>query len=81
MKYAGLEEVEIYIMQWKKTLAQYITMRNILDMCMETERQAGDWIFKSWWYIVGIDLVGVREAYTRADMEESVTEDGGYPHD
>ena len=41
---SGLEELDVYIAWHKESVDQYIFMRKILDLCMETERSPGVWV-------------------------------------
>ena len=80
MEYGGLEKAEVYIMRQKNTVAQYIAMRTIIDLCMETGRRPGAWVFKMWLEKLDIKLVGEREVANESDGEEMGTEYGGEPY-
>ena len=45
---SGLEELDVYIAWQKESVDQYIFMRKILDLCMDTERSPGVWVSKRW---------------------------------
>ena len=41
MREAGLEDVEAYVLMRQNTVAQYIAMRTILDLCKEVVQRQG----------------------------------------
>ena len=53
-----LEEVETYITQKYKTVAQYIATRTILELCEEADWHSGEWVLKRWWDQEGKNLSG-----------------------
>ena len=46
---AGLQEVDTYVSFCQDTVAQFIATRNIMDLCLESERRLGSRISKRWW--------------------------------
>ena len=49
MRENGLEDIDMYIFRRKNTASQYIAMRPILDLCLDTERNPGSQVQKWWW--------------------------------
>ena len=45
----GIDDLEVYIRQRHKTLAQFITDRPIMELCLEVERRPGSRVKKWWW--------------------------------
>ena len=45
----GLQEVETYISRRQNTVAHFIAVRPIMDLCMAAERRPGLRISKRWW--------------------------------
>ena len=48
MQEAGFEEVEACVLMRHNMDAQYIAMRQILDLCKETVQIPGMWVVKRW---------------------------------
>ena len=46
----GLEKLETYIIRIHNTVAQYISNRPILDLCMEAEKSLGTRVETRWWW-------------------------------
>ena len=69
---AGFLTMEDYIRRQQNTIAQYIAMRSLLDLCEGSERVPGEQLDMWWWEQVGIDLAGAREA-----AAETAEGDGG----
>ena len=44
MEEAGFEEMGAYFLKRQNTVAQYIKMRPILDLCEETVQRSGVWV-------------------------------------
>ena len=44
MEEAGFEEMGAYFLKRQNTVAQYINMRPILDLCEETVQRSGVWV-------------------------------------
>ena len=44
MEEAGFEEMGAYFLKRQNTVAQYINMRPILDLCDETVQSSGVWV-------------------------------------
>ena len=71
---SGLEEVEEYVLRRYNTVAQYIAMRSILDLCEEAVRKLGTQVSKRFWNQEGLDLDGAQpevEAAAEGGPEES----------
>ena len=49
MAEAGFQEAETYFYRFQNTMAQYITTRTIMDLCMAAERRPGPRVFMRWW--------------------------------
>ena len=49
MQEAGFEEMEEYVPKSQNTVAQYIMMRPILDLCKDRVQMRGRWVAKRWW--------------------------------
>ena len=49
MQEALFEEIETYVLERQNTVAQYITMQPIMDLCKETVRIPETWFAKGWW--------------------------------
>ena len=62
MSEADVQEVETYISGRHKTVAEFITTRLIMDLCLTAERRPGAWIPKQRREQEGIDLEGICEA-------------------
>ena len=58
--------VEEYIRRHQNTVAQYISMRSLLDLCEGSEKVPGAQLGMRWWKQVVIDLVGALEAVAAA---------------
>ena len=57
----SFEITEEYIWKSQNTVAQYISIQFLLDLCEVTERTPGAQVGMRWWEQVEIDLVGERE--------------------
>ena len=66
MEEAYFEEIMVYIKKRNNTVAQYILMRPILDLCKQSVRRTGAWVSWSWWEQDSIDLGGSREIVSAA---------------
>ena len=69
MQEEGLEKVDTCVIRRHNKAAQYIVMRQILDLCEETVRIKGVWAVKRWRNKKIVDLLGSWEA-TAASEEE-----------
>ena len=58
---AGLEGVWNLITQKQNTVAQYIAMRPILDLCERATWRTGARLSQRWWEQAGIDLEGAKK--------------------
>ena len=66
------EEMEAYVLKRQNTLAQYIVMRPIPDLCEETVWITGTWLVKIRWEQDGLDLERAREAVAESEEEGGV---------
>ena len=57
---AGYEDMGASIMKKKNTVAQYISMRIIMELYEETVQRPGTWFDRRWWDQVGLDLAVAR---------------------
>ena len=48
MEEAGFEEIGDYILKRQKTVAPYIVMRSIMDLCNKMVRRPGAWVAWRW---------------------------------
>ena len=68
---AGLEDIGVYIQKRKNTVAQYIAIQPILDLCEQSVWRTGAWIYRKCWEQEVIDLGGERErTAAETDREE-----------
>ena len=61
MAEAGLQEVETYIYCHQNTMAQYITTRPIMDLCLAAKQRSGPRVEIRWWEHEVLDLEGIRK--------------------
>ena len=73
MAEAVLQEVETYISRLQNTVAQFIKIRPIMDLCLLAERRMGSRVPKRWWEQYGLDV----EAMWTADQEAEGKDGGG----
>ena len=76
---AGFEPMETYIWKRNNTIAQYIVMRPIMNLCKLTDSKQGSRVGMHWWDHVVIDLEGAREmvvATAAAEAEAEADKDG-----
>ena len=73
----GLEKVETYILHFHNTIAQYISTRPIIELCLAVDWRPGTRIVRSWWEQECINLEGVRVSAraTEVLLEEGLEED------
>ena len=60
-------------MRRQNTVAQYIAMQPILDLCERLVRRPRAWFSRRWWEQEGLDLAGVRER--AEEVEDGEAED------
>ena len=60
MEEAIFEDIGVYIQKRQNTVAQYIATRPIMDLCEQSVRRPGAWVYCRWWYQEGINLGGTR---------------------
>ena len=70
MAEAGFQEVETYISRRQKTVAQYISTKTIMDLCIAEKRRPGPRLAMRWWEQEGMDLEGMRTTASEADYME-----------
>ena len=61
MAEAGFEEIGKYVTRSQNTVAQYILMRPIMDLCERSYRRPGAWVSWRWWDQEGLDLEGEKK--------------------
>ena len=61
MKEAGIVRIRTSILWRQNTVAQFIAMRPIMDLCEGAVRRPGARVPRRWWEKTGIDLKGARE--------------------
>ena len=73
---AGFLTIEEYVRWRQNTVARYIAVRSLLDLCEGSERDPGARVSIRWWEQEGIDISGAREASAAVVVaEEDVGED------
>ena len=77
MQEAGFEEVDAFVLRMQNTAAQYIAMRQIMDLCEETVQILGMWVVKRWWEKELLYLVGAWEVMAASEEEVGGGRDGG----
>ena len=70
MEEAGFEEIGVYIKKRQNTVAQYILTRPIMDICEQSVRRPGAWVYRRWWEQEKIDLEVEMERATAASDRE-----------
>ena len=50
----------MYIVRLQKTIAQYIAIHNIMDLCLAAERKPGMGLSRRWWEHPTLDIMGIR---------------------
>ena len=77
MKEKGMVWIRTSILQRHNTVAQFIAMWPILDLCEKATRRPGARVARRWWEQMGIDWKGVQERAAAAAAEpvtEAVTD-------
>ena len=54
-----LEEIGVHIARRQNMVAQYISTRNIIDLCLEAERNPGMRLSRRWWEQPSLDIIGI----------------------
>ena len=49
MMESGLEGIRTYVTRRQNTIAQYISMRPIMDLCDRSARRPWAWVSRWWW--------------------------------
>ena len=62
MEETGLEELDKYVLRCQKTMAHYIKIRQILELCLETQRMPVARVTQNLWGQEGLELVCTRTA-------------------
>ena len=68
MEEAGFEEIRVYINRKKNTVAQYISMRTIMDLLGQSVQRLISWVSWMWRGHEGIHMEGTKEISV-ADLE------------
>ena len=66
MAEAGLKEAETYISRLHNTVAQYISTRPIMDLCLAAKHRPWQRVEIRWWEKEGLDSEGKRIAVWEA---------------
>ena len=66
---AGVQEVDTYVTLRQNTVAKFIAVRPIMDLCLEAARRTGDQVSNRRWEQEGKYIEGIREAYEAAEVE------------
>ena len=81
---AGFEGIKNTVMRRQNTVAQYIAMQQILDLCERATLRPGARVYRRWWEQAGINLDRVKkrvaEAAAVSELEsdsESSVDPGG----
>ena len=74
MEEAGFEDMGAYVLKRQNTVAQYITMWPIMDLCKKPVRRPGQWFARRWWYQEILDLAGARAAAAEIEDAEEGSE-------
>ena len=61
MTEAGFEGIRKCITRRQSTVAQYIAMRPIMDLCERSARRLGAKVYQRWWEQAGLDLEGAKK--------------------
>ena len=61
MEEAGFKEIRVYITRKKNTVAQYISMRTIMDLLGQSVQRLISWVSWMWWDHEGIHMEGTKE--------------------
>ena len=82
---AGFEGVDKYSTRRQNTVAQYIAMRPILDLCKWSARRPGEMVSRRWCEHASLDLEGAKKRAAAAseavdsDREDLIGEEEGMP--
>ena len=63
----GLEDIGVYIYLRQNTVAQYIAIRPIMDLCLVAERKPGMRLYRRWWEHPALDIMGFRAGQVAAE--------------
>ena len=77
MAETGLQGVNTYLSLRQNTVAQYITTRPIMDLCLAAKQRPGPRVEMRWWKQEGLDLEGMRTAALEAERTEGGEETDG----
>ena len=69
MKKAVFEDISEYVLKRQNTVAQYIEMLPIMDLCQETVQIPGTWLTRRRWKQEGPDLATSRVATETVEYE------------
>ena len=70
MEEAGFEEIGVYIKKRQNTVARYILTQPIMDICEQSVRRPGSWVYRRWCEQEKIDLEVEMERATAASDRE-----------
>ena len=79
MKEAGITDVQTSIHRRQNTVAQYIAMRPLMDLCEGATQREGVQVTLRWWDKTGIDWekAKARETETESAYESGTDLEGG----
>ena len=55
----GLDEIGVYFARLQNTVAQFIAIHPIMDLCLAIERNTGMRLSRRWWEHPALDIMGV----------------------
>ena len=67
LEMVGPEEIRVYIPCHQNTVAQYMTDRPIIGLCMAAERNPGLRLSRRWWKQPDLDILGTRAGHAAAE--------------
>ena len=70
----GLNEIGVYIALRQNTIAQYITNRPIMDLCLAEEQKPGMQISRRWWEQHAMYILGMRAGHAEVKGVEFLTQ-------
>ena len=70
MEEAGLQEVDTYTDFHHSTVAQYMSNRPIMELCMTSEKHPGTRVSKRWWDQECLELEDIWTSARAAELED-----------
>ena len=62
--------METYVSIRQNTVAHFIVIRTIMDLCQEAEQIPRPRVSRQWWYQEGVDVEGIRTVDEEAERTE-----------